>query len=62
MTDPQKVFTETATEGDDMDAMVARLDNDQWQSAAAGGVLTPYSSQCAWRGRSADLRLTSVCW
>jgi len=64
MTDPQDAFADLAAEGDETDAMMARLDNDQWQStpSASGGVITHHSAQRDRRRRSADLRWTSVCW
>lgn len=64
MTDPQDVFTELAADGDETGVTMSRIDGDQWQSSpsASGGVITPHSAQRARRGRSADLRWTSVCW
>ena len=64
MTYPQDAFTDLAAEGDEIDAVMASLDNDQWQStpSASGGAITHRSAQRDRRRRSADLRWTSDCW
>jgi hypothetical protein len=64
MTDPQAMFTDLATDGDEIDETVADLDDGEWQwgTPASGWAIAHQSAQRNRRRRSADLRSTSVCW
>jgi hypothetical protein len=62
MIDPQEIFTDPATDGEEINARAPGLDDGQRLSAASDWSITRQSAQRAQRRSSADLRSSSVCW